>query len=125
MHKAYGRKGYIAALLRPRAEFDDATSKVTYRIDITEGPQYRMGNLIVNGFSDNLATLVRTRWELRPGDVYDQGYADEFFKKDFRDVMRKVFEERQAQGKPAPKVSTNERPNRNTSTVDVTIEVSN
>jgi outer membrane protein assembly factor BamA len=126
VRKAYSHKGYIAAGLQPRAEFDDAASKVAYRIDVREGPQYHMGNLIVKGFSENLAAVVRTKWALRPGDVYDQGYADEFFKSAFRDVMRKVIEERQAQGKPAaPKVSTREQPNGKSLTVDVTIEIGN
>ena len=125
LKKAYGRKGYIAAGMLPQAQFDDATSKVTYRIEVREGPQYHMGQFNVKGFSDNLAAVLRTKWEMRPGDVYDQGYADEFFKKGLAEVARKVLEERSAAGKPPPKIETHEQPNGKNLTVDITIEITN
>jgi len=122
--KAYGPKGYIAASVRPQPEFDDSARKVTYHLTVKEGSQYRMGNLIIKGFSDNLGNYLRGKWELKAGEVYDQGYAENFFKKEFREVMRKVLEERQEQGKPAPKkVNIETRPNRETLTVDVTFEL--
>ena len=122
--KAYGRKGYLGAFVRPQSDFDDAARSVTYRLDIKEGPQYRMGNLIITGFSENLGNYLRGKWEMKRGDVYDAGYADEFFEKDFKDIMRKVVEERQEQGRPAPKkVSSIGRPSRDTLTVDVTFEL--
>ena len=124
VRKGYGRKGYLEALVRPQPDFDDAARRVTYRLDIKEGPQYRMGNLIIKGFSENLGNYLRGKWEMKRDDVYDEGYADEFFKKDFPEVMRKVVEERQEQGRPAPKkVSTSGHPNRDTLTVDVTFEL--
>jgi outer membrane protein assembly factor BamA len=124
VHKAYGRKGYIAASLRPHATFDDANSRVAYLIEIKEGPQYHMGNLIVKGFSESLTNYLRGKFEMLRGDVYDQGYVEEFFKGPFREVMRKVAQERQAEGKPAPKnVTTDEKPNTLNLTVDVTIEL--
>jgi outer membrane protein assembly factor BamA len=125
LRKAYGRKGYIASGLLPHAEFDDATSKVAYRIEVREGPQYHMGQLIVKGFSDNLAAVVRTKWEMRPGDVYDEGFADEFFKKDFAEISRKVFEERRVAGKLPPKFETRSVPNGKNMSVDVTLEITN
>ena len=125
VRKTYGRKGYIASLLRPRPEFDDVAGKVTFRIDVKEGSQYRMGNLIVKGFSENTANLLREKWTLRNGEIFDEGYVEEFFKTAFRDVMRKVSEERQAQGKPAPKLGGRNQPNKNTLTVDVIIEIVN
>src|SRR2546422_4965728 len=124
VHKAYGRKGYIAVSLRPQPDFDDAARKVTYRLEVKEGPQFHMGNLIIKGFSQSLGNYLRGKWEMKAGEVYDQGYAEDFFKNEFREVMRKVAEERQAQGKPVPrKVSTIATPDKNTLTVDVTFEL--
>ena len=124
VQKAYGRKGYITAALRPRPEFDDAGNKVVYRIDVKEGPQYRMGNLIIKGFPDNIANFLRGKFEMRPGDIYDQGYVEDFLSGPFRDVMRKLAEERQAQGKTPPKdVGTDAKPNGLDLTVDLTIEL--
>lgn len=122
--QAYARKGYLTASVHPQAEFDDNERKVAYQMAVKEGPQYHMGNLIVKGFSDNLGNYLRGKWEMRRGDVYDRGYAEEFFKKDFREIMRKVAEERQEQGRPTPKkVSTEEHPHKDTLTVDVTFEI--
>lgn len=122
--KAYGRKGYLEALIHPQQEFDDAARKVTYKLEVKEGPQYHMGNLIIKGFSDNLGNYLRGKWEMLRNDVYDQGYVDEFFKNQWKEIMRKVVEERQTEGRPAPKkVETLTRLNRGTLTVDVTFEL--
>lgn len=122
--KAYAHKGYLSAIVRPQAEFDDTARKVAYQLEVKEGPQYHMGNLIIKGFSDNLGNYLRGKWELRRDDVYDRGYVEEFFNKDFREIMRKVFEERQQQGRPNPKkITTEEHPHRDTLTVDVTFEL--
>lgn len=124
VRKLYGRKGYLALSLSPTAVFDDPAQKVEFRIELKEGPQYRMGNLIVKGLPDNQTNYLRGKWEMLKGDVYDAGYAEEFFKTAFRDIYRKIVEERQTQGKPRPEVSTSERHNRADLTVDVTFEFS-
>ena len=120
--KVYGRKGYIEGGLKATAVYDDGASKVAFRIEVKEGPQYRMGNLIVKGLPDNQTNYLRGKWEMLKGDVYDAGYAADFFKNAFRDVFRSIVEERQVQGKPKPEVTTSERPNRAALTVDVTFE---
>ncbi|HEV7396846.1 MAG TPA: POTRA domain-containing protein [Pyrinomonadaceae bacterium] len=122
--KAYARKGFLEASVRPQADFDDAARKVAYRLDVKEGTQYHMGALIIKGFSDNLGNYLRGKWEMRKDDVYDQGYVDEFFKNDFKEIMKKVVEERQSENRPAPKkYNTLTRPNRETLTVDITFEL--
>ena len=84
-----------------------------------------MGNLIIKGFPDSAAKLLRETWALKAGDVYDQGYPKEFFDKTLGDVMKKVIEESRAQGKKGvPRIQSREQPNRDTLTVDVTIELS-
>jgi len=61
--KAYARKGYLEAFVHPQPDFDDAARKVSYRLDIKEGPQYHMGNLIIAGFSENLGNYLRGKWK--------------------------------------------------------------
>jgi len=124
VQKLYGRKGYLTLGLKPTAVFDDQAHKVEYRIALTEGPQFRMGNLIVKGLPDNQTNLLRGKWEMLKGDIFDAGYEEDFFKTTFRDVFRTISEERLTQGKPRPEVSTNMRLNRAELTVDVTIEFS-
>jgi len=122
VRQLYGRKGYLTASLKPIAVFDDQARKVEFRIDVKEGPQYRMGNIIVKGLPDNQTNYLRGKWEILKNDVYDAGYYQDFLKSTFREILRTIVEERQAQGKPRPEVSTNQQLNRATLTVDVTFE---
>ena len=121
--KAYGRQGYLDVRVRPAPEFDDSAQKVTYKIEVREGPQYRMGSLLFKGLTERDAKALRDGWKLRRGEVFDQGYLDEFFKKDSRNAMQRLFEERRAVGKPPPQFDTKLNPNKETLTVDVTLEL--
>ncbi|MCA1557337.1 MAG: hypothetical protein LC731_02215, partial [Acidobacteria bacterium] len=49
VREAYGKRGYLTLRLKPEPDFDDANKSVSYRIGITEGPQFRMGQFVVNG----------------------------------------------------------------------------
>ncbi|MDT7540869.1 MAG: hypothetical protein QOE33_773 [Acidobacteriota bacterium] len=113
VEQAYGHKGYLAVALRASQDFDDATRRVTYRFDVREGPQYRMGALNIEGLSEAEAARVRARWQLKPGEVFDAGYVPVFVQKAMTELMT-------AMGKPMS-VGTNVRPNAKTQTADVTI----
>ncbi len=122
--KAYAHKGYLGATVRAQEDFDDAGRKVSYQMEVKEGPLYHMGNLSLKGFSDSLGNYLRGKWELKRDEVYDQEYAENFFKNEFPEIMRKVFEERQEQGRPKPKkVVSQAFPDRASATVDVTFEL--
>jgi outer membrane protein insertion porin family len=123
--KAYGRQGYLNARVRPVPEFDDSAQKVSYKIEVREGPQYRMGSLLFKGLSERDAKALRDAWKLRRGEVFDQGYLDDFFKSDSRDAMQRLFEERRTLGKPPPQLEIKLNPNQENLTVDVTLELSN
>ena len=124
--KAYGRQGYMEVRVLPAPEFDDSAQKVTYKIEVREGPQYRMGSLAFKGLAERDAKSLRDAWRLRRGEVFDQGYVlEEFFKRDVGSALRSLFEERQAAGKPHPQLDVKLNPNKETLTVDVTLELAN
>jgi outer membrane protein assembly factor BamA len=123
--KAYGKHGHIQTDMTPTPEFDDAGTKVTFKIAVNEGPQYRMGTVQFKGFTPVDAALLAEKWTLKSGDVYDQSYAAHFFRVDADEILSRLAKERQSQGKPLPNLSTQEKPNRQTLTVDLTIEVKN
>ncbi len=125
VRKAYGRQGYIEARLQVRPEFNDSSQRVTYRIAVDEGPQYRMGTLTYKGLSERDARALRNAWRLKRGEVFDQGYLDDFFKEDARSGLQRLFEERRAVGKPPPQLHTNFDRHKDTLTVDVTLELAN
>ena len=78
LRKAYGRKGYLTVRIKDSAEFDDAAQRVAYRFAVQEGPQYRMGSLIISGLAPELAQSLKESWTLSQGSVYDAGYVDDF-----------------------------------------------
>ena len=123
--KAYGREGYIEARMKPVPEFDDNARTVKYKIDVREGPQYRMGGLFFKGLSERDAKGLRDAWRMKRGDIFNQGYLDEFFKREARSVMQRLFEERGATSKPPPRIETHLKPNKETLTIDVTLELTN
>jgi outer membrane protein assembly factor BamA len=122
--KLYRRKGRLDATIRPQATFDDVARKVSFTLDVKEGPEYHMGQITVKGFSDVLGNYLRGKWELLHDDVFNEGYFEDFLKNQFSEVIMKVKEERQAQGRPAPKkVNASTQAHRDTLTVDVTFEI--
>jgi hypothetical protein len=46
-------------------------------LDVTEGPQFRMGTLALNGNAD-LAQQLRSQWQLQPGHTFDALYPQKF-----------------------------------------------
>jgi outer membrane protein insertion porin family len=88
VRKSYGRRGYLAMTWRERREFDDAARRVTFRFDVREGPQYRMGELTVAGLADADAARVRAEWRLRPGEVFDVTYVENFLNRAMPSLAR-------------------------------------
>jgi outer membrane protein assembly factor BamA len=125
VRKAYGRQGYLDVRVRPTPEFDDIAQKVTYKIEVHEGPQYRMGKLLFKGLPERNAKALRDAWRLKGGEVFDQGYLEEFWKEDSQYALQRIFEERRIVGKAPPQLSAKVNPNKDSLTVDVTLELAN
>lgn len=114
VREAYGRKGYLAARVKPVPAFEGANQRVTYHIDINEGSQYRMGMLTISGLSESTANRLKGKWKLQPGDVYDASYLKEFIKKEIVLDASEI-------GFPPKKMGTEIKPDRQKLTVDVAI----
>jgi outer membrane protein assembly factor BamA len=71
---AYASHGYLDAKLEPHPQFDDAAHRVSYRVTVVEGPQYRMGEMVVTGLSLDAEKRLRQSWLIAPGQVFDDGY---------------------------------------------------
>jgi len=81
IEREYRHHGYLDVKIDPQAEFNNPGSTVSYRIAVTEGPQYRMHDLILTGLSLEAMDALRLRWELRPGAVLDGAYVDDMLAK--------------------------------------------
>ena len=76
----YGKHGYLDVKLTEQPEFDDAARRVSYRVSIAEGPQYRMGEMIITGLSLDAEKRLQHAWQLAPGQVFDNGYFERLLK---------------------------------------------
>jgi len=121
--KAYGKSGHIQVRMNPTPEFDDAAQKVTYKIAINEGPQYHMGTVEFKGFPPDDAFILNKRWGLKSGDVYDQTYADQYLRDNTREMLARIAQARQAEGKPMPNLGIQEKPDPQNLIVNLTIEL--
>lgn len=112
---AYATRGYLTARVKPVPSFEDAGKRVTYRMEVTEGPQYRMGQLNITGLSESASNRLRGKWTLLSREVYDDSYPGRFLKSA---ITPDLFNEGEA---PPKGVKTVVKPDREKLTVDVTI----
>ena len=114
IHKAYGRKGYLAARVRSAPAFDDANRRVAYNVQIDQGAQYHMSAFVVVGLPEADAARVRGAWQLAPGAVFDMGYLEVFGRR-LSALRIPGF------GTRFKDIKTDIKPNRQTLAVDVTV----
>lgn len=88
VRRAYGRKGYLLASVRASQEFDDENRSVAYRFQVEEGPQFHMGELVIEGLSEADSNNLRGRWALLHGEAFNSDYTDQFLKKNVAEFQR-------------------------------------
>ena len=77
----YGHRGYLDAKVSPSPDFQAANSTVAYNVRIEEGPQYRMGELVITGLSVDSERALRNNWKLAPGEIFDKTFLDSMLAK--------------------------------------------
>jgi outer membrane protein insertion porin family len=86
----YGQHGYLDMKLNAEPQFDDTARQISYRVSISEGPQYRMGDMVITGLSVDAERRLRQAWQIAPGQVFDDGYYEQHMKllsKPSRDIF--------------------------------------
>ncbi len=86
----YERRGYLDMKLNAEPHFDDAAHQITYRVSISEGPQYRMGDLVITGLSVDGERRLRQAWQIAPGQIFNDVYYEQHMKilaKPSRDIF--------------------------------------
>jgi outer membrane protein assembly factor BamA len=76
----YKRQGYLDMKLSDEAQFDEAAHQVSHRVTIVEGPQYRMGAMIITGLSLDAEKRLREAWQTTGGQVFDDVYYEDHVK---------------------------------------------
>jgi outer membrane protein assembly factor BamA len=74
----YSALGYLEAKVEPIPTFNDLAQTADFVVNIAQGPQYRMGALRLEGFSDAAADKIRHRWALHEGAVFAGSYPADF-----------------------------------------------
>jgi outer membrane protein assembly factor BamA len=74
----YGQAGFLDATVNPEPQFDDKAARVTYAVTITEGPQYRMGNLVLTGLSLEGERRIRKAFPIAQDAVFNKGMYETF-----------------------------------------------
>src|SRR3984957_4647070 len=67
----YGQRGYLDVKLGSQTQFDDQAARVMYSVNITEGPQYHMGNLVLTGLSVDGEKRIRAAWSIPANAVFN------------------------------------------------------
>ncbi|MGB7281862.1 MAG: POTRA domain-containing protein [Candidatus Acidiferrum sp.] len=116
VQKGYSKSGYLELKLVPEEVLDQQTRLVHYKVRVTEGPQYHMGQIVVTGVKPDAAEKFEKRWKLKPGDIYDGTYL-----KDFLD--NEIFPALRGGGAHAAPVRSRVVPNRERHLVDVTVNL--
>jgi outer membrane protein insertion porin family len=86
----YRQHGYLDMKLDAQPQFDDSARQISYQVNISEGPQYRMGNMVITGLSLDAEKRLRQAWQIAPGQVFDDGYYEMHIKllsKPSRDIF--------------------------------------
>jgi outer membrane protein insertion porin family len=78
VRKLYGSRGYVNASIKVDSKFDDAASTAAILIEIKEDNVYHMGDLEFRGLDNGLTAKLREAWKIRPGEVYDATYLDQY-----------------------------------------------
>jgi len=117
--KAYGRRGYLTPKIKESIEYDDAASLVTYRFNITEGPRYFMGNLIITGLPAAEADELKGKWTLGSNAVFDESYVETFRQGPLREFIRGLMQ--RSRTSTRSNVEIQQKPDAQKLTVDVVI----
>jgi outer membrane protein assembly factor BamA len=80
----YGRSGFLDAQVTPAPEFAPEQAQVRFRVRIEEGPQYRMGKLVISGLSLTAERMLTTAWKLPAGAIFDRKYFEDFLENQAR-----------------------------------------
>jgi outer membrane protein insertion porin family len=80
----YGRRGYLDMQMDATPAFFDVEAAgirvhtVKYRVEIREGLQYRMGEMVITGLSLAAERKLLAAWKIPAGQMFDLGYFDNF-----------------------------------------------
>jgi len=83
----YGSHGYMDAKVEVAPQLDNAQHTVKYRLNISEGDVFKMGDLEILGLESRTKDRLQNNWTLLSGDVYNSGYTRRFVSQALKEVL--------------------------------------
>lgn len=80
IRKLYSKNGFGDSFLTANDTPNSGNSTVNLTLTVVEGPQYRMGKLMVLSNQKELGERLQTAWHIPEGTIFDFGYPDEYIK---------------------------------------------
>ena len=74
----YGERGYLDAKVDAVPQFYDQDARVIYTVTIVEGPQYRMGDLVLSGLSMDGEKRIRAAWPIPADAIFNEKAYEDF-----------------------------------------------
>ena len=118
VRRAYAGRGYLSAQVKESMEFAEGAPRVRYIFNITEGPRFFMGNLIISGLAPADVEALKSKWTLGQNSVFDESYIDQFRQTALREFMAGLIQRSRG---VARHVEVATRPDAAKLTVDVLI----
>jgi outer membrane protein assembly factor BamA len=85
IRNAFFKFGFLDYYSRLQSHTDDINRKISYRANITESRQYRMGRFMMLPPTLNLPFgKLSSEWKIKEGVVFDGAYFEEFKEKSFK-----------------------------------------
>ena len=88
LRSAYEHRGYLDVQIDPAENFDESTHRAAYRVTISEGSQYKMGNLVLSGLNPESEQRIRQAWRIPQGQVFDKSFYDDFLENGIADALK-------------------------------------
>jgi len=77
----YAHRGYLEAKFDPVPTYDDQAHAVSYSVSIQEGPQFRLGKMILTGISPAAERKLHAAWPIAAGEIFDKAKFEELLAK--------------------------------------------
>lgn len=81
IRSAYLNRGYLDLKMDVEKNFEESSRTANFRISVSEGQPYQMGEIVIKNASDNEQKRLRGKWKLASGTVFNFSYVRDFAKK--------------------------------------------
>ena len=76
--EAYGQRGYLETKVDATPSYDDSAHSISYKVNIQEGGQFRMGAFVLTGISPTGEQRIYANFPIKEGETFDKAKYEEF-----------------------------------------------